>query len=390
MRIRVVEKLWDYIWECLFYPETSLIYDLRTTIQKDGNIIDLPTIDEISRNYPNACGWNTGMENSMINGGIMLDTIIERYNKTGDKSMISYADKIFAGIKLCSEISGSPGFLARSVSPFDKKSFYMNSSRDQYTHVISALVHYYDSDLCAEKEKVAEILVSFAERAYKNATKENGYDLLRADGKQSLVCRVWGDIIGHEFLRLPMFYMAAYHVSNDEKWLILYKELRDEALANSYDFCDKDSGFFAYLQMQISIRILYELDDNYKEKYKDLMTKVADKKAHVILDLLKETKEKNLDFSTLPKPWRTFPVGEQLTVDGNEYIMLDRNEDFQNSVMFFLQDVADLLIVQNLCPDYKTPHKYKDAFFEIIEHIDVENHASEAPIHLVCAYWGMK
>ena len=113
---KAIEKMEKYVWEKLFYPETNLIYDLRTTLEPDGNISDLPTPEEISRNFPNACGWNTGMENSMINAGLMLDAVLNCYAKTGNNEMESLADKLFDGIKKCAEISGSEGFLARSTT----------------------------------------------------------------------------------------------------------------------------------------------------------------------------------------------------------------------------------------------------------------------------------
>lgn len=386
MKSNNTEKMWNYVWEKLFCPETNLIYDLRTTYEKDGHISDLPTPEEISRNYPNACGWKTGMENSMINGGLMLDAVINRYNKTGDEKMQEYADKLFDGIKLCAEISGSEGFLARSVSPFDKKSFYYNSSRDQYTHVVYSLVHYLDSDLCKEKDTVKEILVSFAKRAEKNITPENDYDYLRADGKKGIVTKMWGDICGHEFMRLPMIYLAAYYASGDNKWLAHYKAIRDEAIEKSYNMPDKLSGFFAYLQMQLSGKILYELDGEYKDKYLKLLQTIANKNSYMILEMLKRIKAESHRLTFLFKPWRTLPIGERLNVDGNEYLIPDRNDETD---IFFLQDVADIILVQSLCPDFKISEDYKNAFFETADLVDIENHSTEAPIHFVAAYWNM-
>ncbi len=128
-----IEKMWYSVWKDYFYEKTSLIYDFRVDYECDSAISDLPTADEISMMVPNGCSWNTGMEDSMIHGGMMLDVIIKMYNKTGDSTLSEYAEKIFAGIKKCSYISGISGFLARSISPYDEKSFYLDSSRDQYT-----------------------------------------------------------------------------------------------------------------------------------------------------------------------------------------------------------------------------------------------------------------
>lgn len=381
-----IERMEKYVWEKLFYPETNLIYDLRTTLEPDGNISDLPTPEEISRNYPNACGWNTGMENSMINAGLMLDAVLNCYAKTGNNEMESLADKLFDGIKKCAEISGSEGFLARSISPFDKKSFYYSSSRDQYTHIVYSLVHYLDSPLCKEKETVKKILVSFAKRAEKNVTPETDYDMLRADGKRGIVTKLWGELSGHEYMRLPMIYLAAYKASDDTKWLNLYKQIRDEAIEKSYDMPNKLSGFFAYLQMQLSARILYELDSEYKDRYSKLMQTVAKKNSHVILENVKKAKDENCRFDRLFKPWRTLKFNEIFNIDGLDYYIPERDFDEQ---LFPLWDVADIIINHALCPDIEIPNEYVNAFYEMAECVDTQNHGTEAPIHFVAAYWNL-
>lgn len=70
------------------------------------------------------------MEDSVINNAMMLDTVVSRYLVTKDPALKPYADKLFAGLKLCATVSERSGFIVRSVSPFDGVSHYINSSRD--------------------------------------------------------------------------------------------------------------------------------------------------------------------------------------------------------------------------------------------------------------------
>lgn len=379
------DKLWDYVWNKAFCEKTNLVYDLRTSTAPDGNIADLPTPEEISRNYPNACGWKTGMEDSMINGGIMMDAVLKRYEKTGDPSMGAYARKLFEGMVLCSEISGAEGFLARSVSPFDGKSHYINSSRDQYTHVVHALCCYYDSPLCEDREKVRQLLVGYARRAERNITPENQYDYLRADGRQGIVANMWGDIGGHEFARLPMIYLAAWHVSGDPHWWDCYRAIRDEALEKTF-VIEKKDGFFAIMQMQVSLDVLWRYDEEYREKYAAVMREAARRYEAYPVILADRAERENRHFDTLADPWRTLPVTEEWEIGGIMYAFLGRAR-FDRDEKFYLSDVADPIIVQGLCPGFRIKEETVDALLRIIDRMDIDNHGSDGPMHLLHAFW---
>ena len=80
--------------------------------------------------------------------------------------------------------------------------------------------------------------------------------LLRADGKESLVNTMWGNLGPHEFLRLPMFYLAAFHVTGDKKWQTEYLKYRDEAIQKSHGFDYNASRSYCALQMAYSLRLV--------------------------------------------------------------------------------------------------------------------------------------
>ena len=122
-----IRSAWDYLWDKLFCPKTSLFYDYRVSTEKDGAVCTLPSAEMVQKQIPNPCGWGVGMEDSVINNATMLDTVIARYEVTKSCEMQQYADKLYEGLKLCATVSDRSGFIVRSVSPFDGVSHYMTS-----------------------------------------------------------------------------------------------------------------------------------------------------------------------------------------------------------------------------------------------------------------------
>lgn len=390
-----VNEIWDFLWNKLYYPGTSLIYDIVVWDDKNELIKGLPTIEEIQNKVPNPCGWGTGMEDSMINGGVMLESIVNRYEVTRDPEMKSYAEKMLAGIKLCAEVSDKKGFLARSVSPYDGKSYYINSSRDQYTHAISALVRYFECDMCTESEKeiIRKILVGFAEGAEEDVTEENEYHLCRADGKPSPVAKMWGKgVWPHEIHRLHMIYIAAWAVSGDEHWLDMYKKYRDEGLriANEIDFGFVISvGMYGIFQMQISLRLIYdyEPDAEYKNKYLEIMKKcAAEAKKYRFTDINKYSKEL-VNGDEVPWRKRKFTYEGECLMSGDAYFV--PYSDYFHSILE-LRNISEALFIQSICPDESVPEEQVRECSEVLEFFDFDKHKTYYPIGFMASYWCMK
>ena len=93
---KTIEKIRDYIWNNLYCDKTNLFYDFRTSKEKDSNISSLPMPEMIVAQVPNPCGYSTGMEDSTLNGGIMLDATVAAYEATGDKKYIDEARTIYS------------------------------------------------------------------------------------------------------------------------------------------------------------------------------------------------------------------------------------------------------------------------------------------------------
>ena len=232
-----IDKIENYIWNNLYCDKTNLFYDFRTSKEKDSHIVNLPLPEYIASQVPNPCGYSTGMEDSSLNGGIMLDSTVAAYEVTGDDKYREQAVKIYSGLRLCAEAHGYPGYIARSVSPIDKKSVYLDSSRDQYTNWVFGAYRYYRSGFATaeHKDSIAKAIVGIAQKHEREVTPENNYCLLRPDGKHGRVLGMWGSIEPHEFLRMPMIYLAAFYVSDDIHWKEMYLKYRQEALERSFE-----------------------------------------------------------------------------------------------------------------------------------------------------------
>lgn len=394
-----INTAWSFIFDKLVHPNTNQIYDYRTSEDADGPFRHLPTPEEMEKCIPNPCGWRTGMEDSDINGGIMLDATLDRIDVTGDRTLTRYIDTLYEGLMLNTRVSKQTGFLARAVHPIDKKSHYINSSRDQYTHWIYAMSHYYDSGLCneARKEEIRRALVSFAEKAEKDVTDENDMSLVREDGKPALVCRMVGEKVGwHETNRLPMFYLAAYHVSQDSHWLDMYRSVRDWAIdkAEQIKF---DMNFyksvFALMQMQISLRLLYdcETDESYRERYKKLMHRVAEGTEPYLFDSLEQLK--GYQNPTTVMSWRDCPpefVQIQRISHGYEVnFPLNYEASVENSFTL-MRNASEGMIAQCLCPDFKVKKEQEAAFEKVVDMIDFSKAFNYFPVNFCGAYWALR
>lgn len=397
-----VNEAWNFVHEKLFYKPTSMFYDYLSSKGEDGLIRHIPSPEHIKWCIPNPCGWSSGMENAVLSGGMALDTVINRYECEKDESLIPIVKRIYKGMRTCGEISKVPGFLVRCVSPVDGVTHYIDSSRDQYTHFVYSGINYYDSGLATddEKESIAKIIISFAERAAKNITEENSYNFLREDGKRGAVTCMWKNICPHEFFRLPMIYIAAYNLSGDKKFYKLYMETRDEAMDGSEKIeLDPNSNMhtFAVLQMMYSLKIGYLLDDdeNFKKRCLALMMRLADYgKAKAILSSKKYSGEENAHiFTYMPKPWNEVEAHVNIILDGYAYYIPNLVGSFMdgaNMSRWALTDVGDGVSIHCLCPGKEYDDELMKALCDMINTVDYDNIYTDGPISLLNGYWFMK
>ncbi|MBQ9759801.1 MAG: hypothetical protein IJW16_00470 [Clostridia bacterium] len=381
-----IDAMWVFVRDRLFFEGTGLIYD---------HVLDaldyFPTAEEVCSVYPNPCGYGTGMEDSMINGGSMLLACIGRYQTEGDAEALDMAHRLVRGILDCQATARSHGFLPRSVIPTDGKSHYIDSSRDQYTLCVFGAYRFLASGLATEEERrrIASMLVSFAERAEQNVTPENGFDLLREDGMPTLCTVMWGDGLGnHEFLRLPMIYLAAWYASDDAHWLKLYRTYREEAIERSLPMTGRYWHLYTLQQMQMSVRLCYDLDpdEGMRERYGEILCAVADHIEHLIPQTRRQLHERE-DYNAHFRSIHETEMAERGGHVAGGYPNLAPVRAEANS-FFVLQDAVDTLNVLNLCPDRVPSEDAIRLYCEATEKIDLALHVTSVPVQILEGYYG--
>jgi hypothetical protein len=272
-------QAWEVTWNRFFQKDVQTFADYLSSYEPGMELSHLPSAEEVRRQYPNPCGYSTGMEDGMILGGAMLSIITDMYAVTEDESLRESAKKVYSGVHLCATVHGVPGFLARNVCRDDRKSVYINSSRDQYTHGVHGLWKFYWSPLSDDvtKGEIRNILAAVADRMIQFVTPENDYDFCRADGQRCPlgICRMW-NVQAHEAARLPMIYAAAWDVTGDENYYRLYRKYVAKAVQQSTN-PDKNIPAYAMLQMQCSLELLDQLekDDDLKNQINKVMHHLA-------------------------------------------------------------------------------------------------------------------
>ena len=385
---------WKFVWEKLFCRKTNLFYDYLA----DG--IDstscLPTPEEIAIQFPNPCSWGTGMEDSMMSAGNMLETAIVRFLKEKNPVFAENAHTIFKGMKLCATVSSSPGFLARSVSPVDGHSHFMNSSRDQYTHFVYAAWKFYHSDIASEEEKtdIRNILAAFADRGIRNVNAEHQFDYLREDGKPGLVTRMWRphEVWTHEVMRFPMFCLAAWDVTGDEKYRSVYRNLIGEAITrNQEQDLTISWAAFALLQMQYSLRLIYDLeqDTSTRSSLLKLMQDTARYSQKYVLEVREKLHRGELKTDAVNPNWRTrsFILETGNMINGYAYFNPQHEKIYSECCFEPLRAAAQGIIIQQLCPNWQILEEQYDALKEIAESIDYGKITCYAPILFSCAWF---
>ena len=383
-----MKKAFDFCFGHLFCKKTNLFYDHLYDLSEEGATKFLPTIESIHKQQPNPNGWSTGMEDSVLCGSMMLDVVLNMYKIAPSENLRQIAKDIYNGLMLCACVSKEKGFIARSVSPIDKISHYSNSSRDQYTHFVYSMFNYSKSEICEckEREQIALVFKQIADRCERYCTKENDYEFPREDGKKGLCFKMWGEIGFHEYLRLPMFYLATYKVTDEKKYKDLYLKYRDEAIEKS--FCvDYENQHAAYpiLQMQYSLKFISDNDCEAKERCASLMQNASKSFATKAKEYFRELQKHKDTLCYKYNYWQDEPSVYIGKIGGIDYY--NHNQDIyeQNKAYYILRNIADSVAIVAL---------YENADADLLEIlqkscdlIDFSNHYTNAPVYLLNAYF---
>ncbi len=381
-----IGEAWGVTWDRFYLPQVQTFGDYLSSYEKGKEQAHLPTAEEVKRQYPNPCGYSTGMEDGAILGGAMLSVLCDRFAVTGEEGLREKAESVFAGLKRCATVHGVRGFVARNVCREDAKSGYINSSRDQVTHFAHGLWQYYRSPLADEatKKEIRVVLADVAERMIAFVTPENDFDFCRADGERCPlgICRMW-NVQAHEAARLPMIYAAAWDVTRDERYRAQWQRYAKEAIAQSAN-PDDHKPAYALLQMQCSLEVLHELEPDaaLKATIHERMVHVRELAAKRFAWVLSQLAKKNgEEMQMLGPDWRTVPVWK------NQKGYPNPQWGPYREVWHLTREAGESALVLLMIDPATVSTEQQKALAELIRGFDYMHNSSCGVIYHLAAYW---
>jgi hypothetical protein len=396
-----MESALSFIKNSLFNHTTNLIYDYLSDFDTANPFAHLPWPDEIAASCPNPCGWGTGMEDSMLNAGSLMETLCLKHALLPDPTAKQWADRLLEGMILCSTVHGVKGFVARSVSPHDKKSCYINSSRDQFTLCVYGAWRYWqtfaDSDP-AGGVRARQLIESIAQYCEENIIVNSQNNLQRLDGKPGLA----SDMIGvqvHEIMRLPMFFAAAWDITGSEHWKKYYLKYATNGIKHNIKL-DENLPWWdiSFSQMQLSLALLYDIESNepLKSQYNEALTHTAQLASRFFRPVLAKALDKPGDWSEKNTAWRLLPMylqqetikapDQSIMTHGYAYLNPRFPQPFRDSQRL-LQAVGNYMMTLCLAPDFQCDPDILNGFKTLISRPDYKNHGSDGPVRLLHGYW---
>ena len=389
---KCLQNVWNYIWNHLYDERTGMFYNhLAGDAVKASEY--LPEPEMINLLIPNPAGYGTGMEDCMLNAGLMMDAVVARYEVTGDESMREYAAKICKGLILDASVSHQKGFLPRGVSPIDCQSHYIDTSRDQYTDWFYAAYRLYFSPLAddTQKENIRWCLTTIAEKFEAEVIPENNWNFLREDGRIGVAGKMCGDIHPHEALRLPMLYLLTWKTTGESHWREMYLQYRDEAVQKSMEYIPLSGPTYAALQMQYSMRMVHDLEEDttVRNTLLHMMEKLAEPYEALAVQKAAElmTPEGKAWLEIPYTVWRESKF-RYAGVWGDIGYFVPEPSDFREHQSYYpLRTVGEGITIATTCPGWKISNASLEQLCRMADFVDYEKHRTCAPIALLEAYW---
>ena len=392
-----IDDAYSFFKKNYYSDKTNQFYDFRTSDDINKTLNDLPTLEEVKKQWPNFVGWGTGMEDNNITASYMLLSALSSYQMNKKEETVNDIHNFVKGLLLNAEISSQTGFLVRNVHPEDCKSHYINSSRDQYTYWIFSMSRYLNSELATtnEKERIKKALINFAIKAEKDVVEANDYCLTKEDGTPAVASSMLKGVMPAEALRLPMIYLAAYKVSLDSKWLNLYKNIREETFSVSerVDVSIYKEYIIALIQMMVSMDFIFdnETEEFYKKRLLDLMKRISDG----VMELVRKAHKRINEFHNLNnkidylKPFRensSFNAGRLWGYGYDLYVYTPVADAF-GELAIPPRVIAEGMMIQALCPDRDVPEEQLEIFYDTLSKIKLNGAAFYYPSYYIGCYW---
>ena len=311
---RKMTDAWQFVWGWLFDADIRLFYDYVTSRDHRRRFSALPHPDEIARQFPNPCGWGTGMEDSMLNAGTAMEMLACRFQVTSEPEPVRLAELLVDGMWRCSHVHGVPGFVARSISPEDRRSCYGNSSRDQFTWCVYGAWRFLRTFPGASPEsrrQARQLLIDIAGYCEKIIAAPAGGNLLRLDGQPALVSEMVRNLGVHEVMRLPMFFAAAWEVTGDGHWFELYRRYAIPGIEQTR-VLDPNLWWWdiSLSQMQLSLALLagVETERSLQDAYLRGMRETAELSERQLAVELERAENFSGGWEPMSVSWRTLPL----------------------------------------------------------------------------------
>lgn len=378
------EKIADaerVMWSRFFVPKTKLFYECLNSFDEKTCQSHLPTAEEVGRQYPNPCGYATGMEDCAILGGTVLAALADKYEMSPDPQTAARAKLVAEGLE---SLVLPDGFVARGLCVEDGRSVYINSSVDQYTHCIHGLWKYCKSAVSdAEgRGRAKNALIRIAERLRRNVVAENDFDSLRLDGKPcALRISRFTTERPHVAARLSMAYAAAWDVSGKPEYYSLYRSGIGEAVAVSERIkIAPYTPIYSFLQMQISLELLRETESDpaLKSRIEKLMSKLPKLCAELAPRL-----EKRFDDAELETPYGDWRKPEKTEVrNGYNIPKLGKSRDVWRTI----RDTGEIALVAAIAPRGEIPEPIESLYEKAVAKIDYDKCASCGAIYHWAAF----
>jgi len=366
----------EIIWKRFYSNKTNLFYDYITSYEKGKELQHLPLPNEVAKQYPNPCGYGTGMEDCMISAGVMMTAVLNRYQYDRYKEGPKRAEAIFKGIEKSIQSVPGEGFVARGASPYAPDLFYINSSRDQVTHAVIALWEYYHSGLASKriKARIQKNIKDVADRMRRNVTPENDFDFLCADGTpcKYKICKM-ENVMPHEAARLAMIYAATWDITREDEYYQLWREKITSAAEGSLHPVPS-TATYGLLQMQESIALLVTLEKDASLR-KTLLEAASEASSLVLsrIERLNNDRSK-FDLTELAPDWRE--VGGLV----NPY----------RSVWYYPRECGEILLTLLKDPNNNLPTQTESFLLNSLEVVDFSHNSSNGLFFLLAAWWTWK
>lgn len=257
------------IWGRLVHPELGVIYDY---VGPDGDDRPrfwwLPTDEEIERRYPNPQGWSTGMEDSSINGGVYLASMVAAYGATDDDDYAEKARRLYRGLIRTATSSRERGYIARGIT-WDGAHWYPASSVDQYTWWMHGMWTYARSGIATEQE--IDAIRTIAQDVCVRLERD-GWEIRQEDGDSAYYCDI-GAFTPDRSTRLLEVLRISHGLTGERHWLDVYydkvHEENDRRLECVQDMPAYTPTPYAVLQTAASLVPLIELEseEGIRERY---------------------------------------------------------------------------------------------------------------------------